>query len=186
MALVLLGRTQAEVATPPAGKLTLFVDSADVALKAKNSAGVVTPCTFTDELAQDAIAALLQAGTHRGISVTYNDPANGMSLDAGPAIVTLPTSATGSTLTCTGLDNRTNRTVLTGNVIFTMITLPANATLVIFYQQAATGGPFSITFPAGIIWPGGTAPTMPTTASRFLRVTLTSDGVGVHGNYSTN
>lgn len=141
---------------------------------------------YTDEQAQDAVAAMLAAGTHRGISVSYNDAGNSMSLDAGPAIVTIPASSTGATLTCTALDNRTNRTVLTGNVTFTSITIPANGQLVLFYQQAATGGPYSITFPGTIIWPSSTAPTMPTTANKHLRVTLTSDGTGIHGNYSSN
>ena len=35
---------------------------------------------YTDELAQDAVAAALAAGTHTGITVTYGDPGNSISL----------------------------------------------------------------------------------------------------------
>jgi hypothetical protein len=60
--------------------------------------------TYTDEQAQDAVAAMFAAGTHTNITVTYNDAANsislagsaggGGSLDAGvPVVVTRATSA---------------------------------------------------------------------------------------------
>lgn len=169
--------------------LATFVQQGSNITVTYNDAGntlTIAATGYTDEQAQDTVAAMLAAGTHRGITVTYNDAGNSMSLDAGPAVVTIPASSTGATLTCTALDNRTNRTVLTGNVTFTTITIPANGQLVLFYQQAATGGPYTVTFPSGIIWPSSTAPTMPTTASKYLRVTLTSDGTGIHGNYSTN
>jgi len=39
---------------------------------------------FSDELAQDAVAAALAAGTHTNITVTYNDNANSISLAAAP------------------------------------------------------------------------------------------------------
>lgn len=35
---------------------------------------------YTDEMAQDAIAAMLAAGAHTGITVTYNDAGNAMSI----------------------------------------------------------------------------------------------------------
>lgn len=38
------------------------------------------PTTYTDEQVQDVVAALLNAGTHTGISVSYNDPAASLSL----------------------------------------------------------------------------------------------------------
>lgn len=45
------------------------------------------PTQYTDELAQDAVAAALAAGTHTNITVTYNDNANTLSLAAAPGYV---------------------------------------------------------------------------------------------------
>jgi hypothetical protein len=45
------------------------------------------PSQYTDELAQDAAAAALAAGTHTNITVTYNDNANSISLAAAPGYV---------------------------------------------------------------------------------------------------
>lgn len=42
--------------------------------------GNITSQTYTDEAAQDAVASLLAAGTHQGITVTYNDAGNALSL----------------------------------------------------------------------------------------------------------
>jgi hypothetical protein len=40
----------------------------------------VTPAgTYTDEAAQDAVAAAIAAGTQTGLTVTYNDPSNSLS-----------------------------------------------------------------------------------------------------------
>jgi hypothetical protein len=57
-----------------------------------NSSGTVAltsqiPTQYTDELAQDAAAAALAAGTHTNITVTYNDNANSISLAAAPGYV---------------------------------------------------------------------------------------------------
>ena len=45
------------------------------------------PTQYTDELAQDAAATALAAGTHTNITVTYNDNANSISLAAAPGYV---------------------------------------------------------------------------------------------------
>jgi hypothetical protein len=42
---------------------------------------------FSDELAQDAVATALAAGSHTNITVTYNDVANSLSLAAAPGYV---------------------------------------------------------------------------------------------------
>jgi len=47
---------------------------------------------FTDERAQDALGTALANGTHTGITVTYSDSTNAISLAAGAAIV--PTGST--------------------------------------------------------------------------------------------
>jgi hypothetical protein len=61
---------------------------------------------------------------------------------------------------------------LTGNVTFSVSNLRVGTTYVLFLAQDATGTR-TITWPAGVRWPGGTAPTFNTTASRASVVTLT-------------
>lgn len=48
-------------------------------------APLTIPASYTDEMAQDAVGAAFTAGTQTGISVTYNDGANSLSLDAQTA-----------------------------------------------------------------------------------------------------
>lgn len=54
---------------------------------------------------------------------------------------------------------------LTGNVTFSFSNARVGTTYVLVLQQDGTGGR-TITWPAGIRWPGGTAPTPNTTANR--------------------
>lgn len=61
---------------------------------------------------------------------------------------------------------------LTGNVTFAFSNMRVGTSYVLFISQDATGGR-TITWPAGLRWPGGTTPTFITTASRASMVTVT-------------
>lgn len=61
---------------------------------------------------------------------------------------------------------------LTGNVTFTFSNLRVGTTYVLLLSQDGTGG-HTITWPAGLRWPGGVTPTFNTTASRVSMVTVT-------------
>lgn len=74
--------TTLAVTDPTADRTITFPDSdGTVALTSQ------LPTQYTDELAQDAVAAALAAGTHTNITVTYNDNANTLSLAAAPGYV---------------------------------------------------------------------------------------------------
>jgi hypothetical protein len=65
--------------------LTATQPTADRKITLKDGTGTLAftsdlPTQYTDELAQDAAAAALAAGTHTNITVTYNDNANSISL----------------------------------------------------------------------------------------------------------
>lgn len=78
---VLLVEQGSAPATPSSGQARLYRKS-DNKLYVKDDAGVETEvgaAAYTDEQAQDAIAALIAAGTHTGISFTYNDAGNLLS-----------------------------------------------------------------------------------------------------------
>jgi hypothetical protein len=61
---------------------------------------------------------------------------------------------------------------LTGNVTFTFSNLRVGTTYVLLITQDGTGGR-TITWPSGLRWPGGSAPSINTTASRLSLVTIT-------------
>jgi hypothetical protein len=72
--------------------VTATQPTADRTITLPNATGTVAltsdlPSQYTDELAQDAAAAALAAGTHTNITVTYNDNANSISLAAAPGYV---------------------------------------------------------------------------------------------------
>jgi len=72
--------------------LTATQPTADRTITLKDGTGTLAftsdlPTQYTDELAQDAAAAALAAGTHTNITVTYNDNANSISLAAAPGYV---------------------------------------------------------------------------------------------------
>jgi len=50
---------------------------------------IALPTQYTDEMAQDVIAAAIAAGTHTGITITYDDVNNKLSYSVAPAIQTL-------------------------------------------------------------------------------------------------
>ena len=61
---------------------------------------------------------------------------------------------------------------LTGAVTFTFSNMRAGTTYVLLLTQNGTGG-YAITWPSSVRWPGGTAPSINTTASRCTLVTIT-------------
>ena len=72
--------------------LTATQPTADRTITLKDGTGTLAftsdlPTQYTDELAQDAIATALAAGTHTNITVTYNDSSNSISLAAAPGYV---------------------------------------------------------------------------------------------------
>ncbi len=72
--------------------LTATQPTADRTITLKDGTGTLAftsdlPTQYTDELAQDAAAAALAAGTHTNITVTYNDSSNSISLAAAPGYV---------------------------------------------------------------------------------------------------
>lgn len=57
------------------------------------------PAAYTDEQAQDATATLFAAGTHTGISFSYNDAGNALSATVSGGAPTLANIPAGSTIT---------------------------------------------------------------------------------------
>lgn len=88
------------------------------------------------------------------------------------------TTVTANTSTAYTIDN-TNGTLqiltLTGNCTFTFPTATAGKSFTLFLKQDATGSR-TVTWPASVKWPGGTAPTITATASKADKYVFTADG----------
>lgn len=101
------------------------------------------------------------------------------------------TANTGTAYTI-NLDNGSVQALtLTGNVTFTFPTVTAGRSFLLVLRQDATGGR-TVTWPTStnpVRWPGGTAPTITSTASRTDLYAFTADGTRWYGrtiaqNYS--
>jgi hypothetical protein len=94
------------------------------------------------------------------------------------SVVVIGSSGTTQTLSLT---NGTFQTVtLTGNCTFTMPTATAGQSFLLIATQDATGGR-TATF-TGVKWPGGTAPTITTTASGIDILTFLANGTSWFGS----
>jgi|688.fasta_scaffold02404_36 hypothetical protein len=70
---------------------------------------------------------------------------------------------------------------LTGNCTFTFPTATAGKSFTLLLKQDGTGSR-TVTWPAAVKWPGGTAPTITSTASKLDKYVFTSDGTNWYGS----
>lgn len=70
---------------------------------------------------------------------------------------------------------------LTGNCTFTFPTATAGRSFAMILKQDATGSR-TVTWPASVKWPGGTAPTITSTASKSDKYIFTADGTNWIGS----
>jgi hypothetical protein len=72
---------------------------------------------------------------------------------------------------------------LTGNCTFTFPTATAGRSFFLLLKQDGTGGR-TVTWPAAVKWPGATAPTITSTASKLDKYVFTADGTNWYGSNS--
>lgn len=70
---------------------------------------------------------------------------------------------------------------LTGNCTFTFPTATAGKSFIMLLKQDATGSR-TVTWPAAVKWPSGTAPTITSTASKLDKYIFTADGTNWYGS----
>jgi hypothetical protein len=70
---------------------------------------------------------------------------------------------------------------LTGNCTFTFPTATAGKSFTLLLKQDGTGSR-TVTWPAAVKWPGGTAPTITSTASKLDKYVFTADGTNWYGS----
>jgi hypothetical protein len=93
------------------------------------------------------------------------------------------TANTGTAYTIDLAGGSVQALTLTGNVTFTFPTVTAGRSFLMVLRQDATGGR-TVTWPSvtnPVRWPGGTAPTITSTASRTDLYGFTADGTRWYG-----
>jgi hypothetical protein len=186
---VMVFNNTASAKTVTAGGLTLTIPAYTWGEMTHNGAAFVDTTgaagsSYTNEQAQDAVAAAFAAGTQTGVSVAYDDAAHSLSIKAGvPATIT-GTPGVGNLLTATlpagvsaALKNWTrNGADISGatGLTYTQVTADASTTVGFWYTPAISGAGVSV--PAiSVTVPGApTAVTFGTATSTTQPLTWTA------------
>lgn len=91
------------------------------------------------------------------------------------------TANTGTTYTIDLANGSVQILTLTGNCTFTFPTATAGKSFILILKQDATGSR-TVTWPAAVKWPAGTAPTITSTASKSDKYIFTADGTNWIGS----
>lgn len=91
------------------------------------------------------------------------------------------TANTGTAYTINTANGTVQILTLTGNCTFTFPTAVAGESFILLLKQDGTGSR-TVTWPAAVKWPGGTAPTITSTASKLDKYIFTSDGTSWFGS----
>ena len=91
------------------------------------------------------------------------------------------TANTGTAYTISTATGTLQILTLTGNCTFTFPTAVAGESFTLLLKQDGTGSR-TVTWPAAVKWPGGTAPTITSTASKLDKYIFTSDGTNWYGS----
>lgn len=91
------------------------------------------------------------------------------------------TANTGTTYTIDLANGTVQILTLTGNVTFTFPTATAGKSFIMLLKQDGTGSR-TVTWPGAVKWPGGTAPTITSTASKLDKYVFTADGTNWYGS----
>jgi len=91
------------------------------------------------------------------------------------------TANTGTAYTIALANGTVQILTLTGNCTFTFPTATAGQSFILLLKQDGTGSR-TVTWPAAVKWPGGTAPTITATASKLDKYIFTSDGTNWYGS----
>jgi hypothetical protein len=157
---------------PFAGVLGLKENATD-----GNSAGYISFRTNGNAADPTERARITSAGLF-GLGVASPQAMFDLAGDYKEGVVT---ANTGTAYTINTANGTLQILTLTGNCTFTFPTAIAGESFTLLLRQDGTGGRTE-TWPAAVRWPGGTAPTITSTASQTDKYIFTSDGTRWYGS----
>jgi hypothetical protein len=180
-----------------------FVKVASSVVAASGLTGVVAPANGGTGVANGTNNTITFTGNHTlGVTLTGNTavtlPTTGtLATLAGTETLTNKTVeagtftngyteevATANTSTAYTIDlagGSVQILTLTGNCTFTFPTATAGQSFILLLKQDGTGGR-TVTWPAAVKWPGGTAPTITSTASKMDKLVFTAADSNWYGS----
>jgi hypothetical protein len=124
------------------------------------------------------VASLIAAGTFAAGDFVF--PAK-LTVQGQGAVEQHDAGNSGAAKTIDWNDSNCQKLVLTGNCTLTLSNPVAGATYLLRVSQDGTGSR-TLTWPAAVHWPGGTAPVITTTASKVDLIALYYDGTSYFGS----
>lgn len=180
------------------GELGLNINDGDMAIYAENASGVVkrvinNPAGLkyptADGTTGQAIvtngAGNLSFSSTGDVTLTGAQTLTNKTIEAGTFTngytEETATANTGTSYTIDLANGTVQILTLTGNCTFTFPTATAGRGFLLLLKQDATGSR-TATWPASVKWPGGTAPTITSTASKADKYVFTADGTNWVGS----
>jgi hypothetical protein len=146
---------------------------------------------FSDELAQDAVASALAAGTHTNITITYNDTSNAISFAAAPgytdeeardAVASMITESTHSGISVVYTDSGTSA----GTLAFTNTGITSITGTTSEISVTSSSGVAVVSLPNNIVVPGtltlNADPSTALQAATKQYVDSVAEGLHVHAS----
>jgi hypothetical protein len=153
---------------------------ANSAFSKANSAYALANTALANTAGVTAVGTIIVLGSlqSRGIYASSNIQSNVYTTTAN-----INSTITGTYSVDISLANYFKYTI-TGTTTFTFVNPPVTSNTVVFVLNLTNGGAFSITWPASVKWPSGTAPTLTATGTDILVFSTDDAGTNYRGMLS--
>lgn len=149
------------------------VSAPGIAVAGDSNTGIFFPTADTIAFTEGGVEAMrLDSSGRMALGTTTANARFTLAGDYSEAVVT---ANTGTAYTIALTSGTVQLLTLTGNCTFTFPTATAGQSFILLLRQDGTGSR-TVTWPAAVRWPGGTAPTITSTANRTDKYVFTADG----------
>lgn len=149
------------------------VSAPGIAASGDTNTGIFFPAADTIAFSEGGVEAMrLDSSGRMALGTTTANARFTLAGDYSEGVVT---ANTGTAYTIALTNGTVQVLTLTGNCTFTFPTATAGQSFILLLRQDGTGSR-TVTWPASVRWPGGTAPTITSTASRTDKYVFTADG----------